>query len=317
MKDKLETSIITVTLNPAIDSTLYFEDFQVGQVNRVRREIADPGGKGVNVAKVVKALGYEVAVTGLLGKSNAILFHDYFEREHIKNEFIEIGGNTRTNIKIVSEKSGQVSEINFSGLHCLPTDLEKLDLKLKELAKPGSLFVFSGSLPPGAPSDIYREFITYLGKQGCKTFLDTNGPALLQGIEAKPYAIKPNINELNDLTGRTLKDEKDIISVMKGILTSGVSRVVVSLGAEGALAAESQKIWRVLSPRVPVRSTVGAGDAMVGGLVVGEALGWPLSESIRLATAAAAASVARLGTQAGSLPEVEKLQQQVIIEEIR
>jgi 1-phosphofructokinase len=317
MSARHQPAIITVTLNPAIDSTLYFKDFQVGQVNRIGCEISDPGGKGVNVAKVIKALGYEVGVTGFLGKNNATVFHDYFRQEQIEDYFIEVGGTTRTNIKIVDEKSGQVSEINFPGLQSLATDLLKLDSILKELAHPDNLFVFSGSLPQDAPLDIYRKLTADLVSRGCKVFLDTSGLALAEGIQAKPYAVKPNISELSELTGRNLQDDADIMAAIDQILATGVMQVVVSLGAQGALAANHEKKLRVIPPRVQVQSTVGAGDAMVAGLAAGEAQGLPLIECVRLATAAAAASVAKPGTRAGSLLDVENLRGQVIIEEIR
>jgi 1-phosphofructokinase len=315
MNYKQQPEIITVTLNPAIDSTLYFHDFQVGQVNRVDREVSDPGGKGVNVAKVIKALGLKAAVTGFLGKENAAFFHNYFRQEHIKDCFIEIGGATRINIKIVDERNGQVSEINYSGLRCEETDLLKMETALQTLAAPGNWFIFSGSLPQNAPSDLYARLLRKL-PNGCKTFLDTSGTALAKGISAKPFTVKPNINELSEIMGRQLQADADILAAMDQILNSGVNQVMVSLGADGALVATCEQRWRIKPPQLTAKSTVGAGDAMVAGFVAGQVRGCDLVDSIRLATAAAAASVAKVGTRAGSLVEVKKLCDQVIIEEI-
>lgn len=316
MKINQQPEIITVTLNPAIDSTLYFNGFQIGQVNRVGRQIADPGGKGVNVAKVLKALGLEVSVTGFLGRENAAFFHRYFAEEQINDYFIESDGATRTNIKIVNETDGKVTEINYAGLQCSARDLGELEAKLLNLAAPGNWVVLSGSLSQNAPVDSYARYIEKLQARGCKVLLDTSGPALQTGLRAKPYLVKPNINELRELTGSPLQAETEIWDAMDAILNAGVQQVVVSLGAKGALAASREQKLRVQPPRIEAKSTVGAGDAMVAGLIAGQAQGLSLEESIRLATAAAAASVAKAGTRAGSLDEVEKLQDQVIIEEI-
>jgi len=311
-----QRKITTVTLNPALDHTLYFAEFQIGQLNRVNKERLDPGGKGINVAKVIKALGHQVAVTGFLGIDNDKVFDAYFRQQQIEDFFIRVSGATRANVKIVDEASGQVTEVNFPGLTCSAEELAKLETTIRQLASPDNLFVLSGSLPPGVSTDIYRQLIALLQQSGCKVFLDASGEALAEGIKAKPYTVKPNLDELSQLTGRELLTESEVLTAMNEILAAGVEQVVVSLGSRGALVADKASRLRIKPPRVQANSTVGAGDSLVAGLTVGEAQGLPLTDRVRLATAAAAAAVATLGTQPGSLLDVEKLMSQVIIEEI-
>lgn len=315
-KQKL-ARIVTITLNPAVDRTLYFTQFHVGQVNRVGKERLDLAGKGINVAKVIKSLGHDVAVSGFLGRENANIFEDYFQAQKISNHFIKVDGATRVNTKIVDEASGQVSEINFPGIHYGTSDLQELENVIKQLAEETEFFVLSGSLPEEAPLDIYRKFIEILKSYDCKVFLDTSGGALAEGIKAKPYAIKPNLDELKQLMGHSLEQEIDMLNAVETLISGGIAKVVISLGGKGALVADKTQRLFVRPLDVRVSSTVGAGDALVAGLVYGEAQGMSLEEQARWATAVAAASVAQPGTQAGKLNEVEKLLPNVIIEEWR
>jgi len=317
MNQQKRTKIVTITLNPAIDQTLYFPQFHVGQVNRVGKERLDPAGKGINVAKVLRSLGHDVAVSGFLGRDNENIFDHYFQAQEISNHFIKVDGATRVNTKIVDESSGEVSELNFPGIHCGATSLQELENVLKKLAVDAKFFVLSGSLPEEAPQAIYRKFIEILKRSDCKVFLDTSGGALTEGIKAKPYAIKPNLEELKQLMGHSVDQELDLFKAIDTLISGGITKVVISLGGKGALVADKTQRLLVRPLEVKVSSTVGAGDALVAGLVYGEALGMSLIEQARWATAVAAASLAQPGTQAGRLKDVEKLLPKVIIEELK
>lgn len=317
MENHNETSIVTVTLNPAIDRTLHLPSFTLGQVNRVASERTDPGGKGINVAKVIKALAHPVVVTGLLGKDNKSVFQDYFRQEGIDNHFIETAGNNRVNIKIVDTTSDVVSELNFPGIIPTAADLDNLQQTLRQLAQTHKWFVLSGSLAPTVPTDIYAQFITMLNQYNCKVILDTSGEALVAGIAAKPFAVKPNLPELSQLMNSPMESDEEILGAIKQLLGQGISKVAISLGEKGSLVADCHQILRAKAPVVPVSSTVGAGDAFVAGFSVGQARNLSLEDSIRLASASAGAAVALPGTQAGSLIEVNKLINQVKINEWR
>jgi len=309
--------IVTVTLNPAIDRTLHLPQFAIGQVNRVASERTDPGGKGINVAKVIKALDHPVLVTGFLGNNNAAVFQKYFKQEGIDNQFVETTGENRVNIKIVDTTNDVVSELNFPGITPTTADLEGLQGRLRQLAQTHKWFVLSGSLPPTVPTDIYAQFITVLHQYDCKVILDTSGEALVAGIAARPFAVKPNLPELSQLMNSPMKSDAEILEAIKQLLSQGISQVAISLGEQGALVADCNQILRAKAPVVPVSSTVGAGDAFVAGFSVGQARNLPLADCIRLASASAGAAVALPGTQAGSLAEVNKLINKVQISEWR
>lgn len=307
MKSEEQQKIVTITLNPALDHTVHIPQFQTGEVNRAQQQRIDPGGKGINVAKVVRALGYPVAVTGFLGQDNSKVFNEYFQRKAIDNFFVEVTGAARVNIKIVDDHNGQVTEINFPGLISTSSDLAKLTGVIRSLTDDRQYFVISGSLPQGLPDTIYGQLIEILKGQRVKVLLDSSGAALREGIKALPDAIKPNLEELSQLMGKSLEKEDDIRKAIAELLAGGIKQVVVTLGSQGAIIADKEQTLRVRPPAVIAKSTVGAGDALVAGFVVGQTQGLSLAECARLGTAAATASVIQPGTQAGSMKEVARL----------
>ncbi|WP_312202487.1 1-phosphofructokinase [Anaerospora hongkongensis] len=307
MKSEEQQKIVTITLNPALDHTVHIPQFQTGEVNRAQQQRIDPGGKGINVAKVVRALGYPVAVTGFLGQDNSKVFNEYFQRKAIDNFFVEVTGAARVNIKIVDDHNGQVTEINFPGLISTSPDLAKLTGVIRRLTDDRQYFVISGSLPQGLPDTIYGQLIEILKGQRVKVLLDSSGAALREGIKALPDAIKPNLEELSQLMGKSLEKENDIRKAIAELLAGGIKQVVVTLGSQGAIIADKEQTLRVRPPAVIAKSTVGAGDALVAGFVVGQTRGLSLAECARLGTAAATASVIQPGTQAGSIKEVARL----------
>ena len=317
MNNYSEMPIVTVTLNPAIDRTLHLPTFALGQVNRVESERTDPGGKGINVAKVIKALEHPVLVTGFLGTNNAAVFQNYFKKESIHNHFVETAGENRVNIKIVDMTNDVVSELNFPGITPTTLDLDHLLDTLRQLAATHKWFVLSGSLPPTVPADIYAQLITMLHEYDCKVILDTSGAALAAGIAARPFAVKPNLPELSQLMNSPMDSEEEILKAIKQLLSQGIEKVAISLGEKGSLVADCNQILRAKAPVVPVCSTVGAGDAFVAGFSVGQARNLSLADSVRLASASAGAAVALPGTQAASLQQVNELINKVQINEWR
>lgn len=317
MNNYSEMPIVTVTLNPAIDRTLHLPTFALGQVNHVESERTDPGGKGINVAKVIKALKHPVLVTGFLGTNNTAVFQNYFKKENIHNHFVETAGENRVNIKIVDMTNDVVSELNFPGITPTTLDLDHLLDTLRQLAATHKWFVLSGSLPPTVPADIYAQLITMLHEYDCKVILDTSGAALAAGIAARPFAVKPNLPELNQLMNSPMESEEEILKAIKQLLSQGIEKVAISLGEKGSLVADCNQILRAKAPVVPVCSTVGAGDAFVAGFSVGQARNLSLADSVRLASASAGAAVALPGTQAASLQQVNELINKVQINEWR
>ena len=308
--------IATVTLNPAIDQTVSVNDFRMNTVNRGQGMRFDAGGKGVNVASYLADYGLNVAVTGFLGEANTQIFEALFEAKGIEDHFVRIPGSTRTGVKIVDEANQQTTDINMPGQSPSPEAIHMLFESLGRLSATCDWFVLSGNLPPETPENIYASLIDLLKSNRKQVILDTSREALIQGIQAAPDIVKPNIDELEQLVGHPLEGMADIEQAARGLLEGGIRLVVVSMGADGAIFVDNEASLIARPPTVLVKSTVGAGDAMVAGTLTGKILGLSLPECARLATAFSLGAITRVGAH---LPEVEILEaysRQVEIQQI-
>ncbi|UPQ89926.1 1-phosphofructokinase [Vibrio sinaloensis] len=305
--NKLTTNrVVTVTLNPALDLTGSLEAIQLGSVSLVKHSDLHAAGKGVNVAKVLSDLGAEVTVTGFLGKDNPELFHQLFEQIGAQNEFVEVGGATRINVKLV-ESNGQVTDINFPGVQVNQTAIAEFEARLNRLAQSHDYFVFAGSLPQGVSPQQYANWIAHLRQLGKKVLFDSSKEALRVGIEAKPWLIKPNDEELGDLLGQTLSTPEQCQQAAQQLGQSGIDNIVVSMGADGVMWLNQGEWLHAQPPRMNVVSTVGAGDTLVAGLCWGHMQNLQKTQLLRLATALSALAVSQVGVGVTSQQELERL----------
>jgi 1-phosphofructokinase len=307
------TRIATVTLNPAIDQTASIPNFTAGEVNRVEWEQSDPGGKGVNVASFLADFGYHVAVTGFLGSANSGLFESLFGQKKIEDQFVRIPGKTRVNVKIVDEVRRQVTDINFPGPTGTDQDVASLKQNIETLSADCDWFVLSGSVPTGIPAGLYGELVSLLKGKGRQVVLDTSGEGLRQAVSAAPYAIKPNIDELQELVGESLQTEAEILNAARTLVKGGIACVVVSMGKRGAIFVEAQESVLATPPTVTVKSTVGAGDAMVAGTVTAKLRGLALADCARLATAFSMGALSQLGPRLPDPETVKSFMDQVTV----
>jgi len=305
--------IATVTLNPTIDQTVFIPNFRAGEVNRVTQNQFDPGGKGVNVAWYLADYGFPISVTGFLGEENIQIFEGLFTRKKIEDRFVRIDGRTRSNIKIVDEVKQETTDINFSGQAPTGPDIQSLLQIVEAMTEDCAWFVLAGSIPAGCPPDIYRELVELIKRQGRAVALDTSGEALQLALPAGPNLVKPNVDELQELEGRTLETEAAVIEAARNWLAYGIETVVVSMGAEGALFVADNEVVLAQPPNVTVKSTVGAGDAMVSGTVAGKTQGASLAECARLGTAFSLSAISRVGAGLPSLEVIEGFMDQVIV----
>ncbi len=287
--------IATVTLNPAIDQTVYVDHFRPDTVNRGQGMQFDAGGKGINVASFLVDAGYSVAATGFLGQSNDDIFKQFFAHKGIKDRFVYIPGSTRIGIKIVDEAQQQTTDINQYGLAPSGDAMDALLQVIDELMASYDWFALSGALPPGVPASTYAAIITKLKERGKKVSLDTSGEALQQGVLAGATIVKPNIDELQQLVAASLSSEGEIEQAARRLLNYGSQIIVVSMGKQGALFVDANETVVATPPDVSVKSTVGAGDAMVSGLISGQIQELDLSECARLATAFSLESISHVG----------------------
>lgn len=307
---------VTVTLNPAIDQTLTIADFHAGAVHRVQEETSVAGGKGVNVAAALADYGFRIAATGFLGQRNQDLFRQLFGRKYIADQFLRLDGATRTGIKITDPTNQTTTDINFPGLTPTPEDMADLKSRLDTLE--ATWVVLAGSLPPNVSAECYAELTAQLRAAGHRVALDSSGEALRAAIEAPvhalPHLIKPNICELETLLGVELPNQADIVSAARSLVARGIETVIVSMGADGAYFVTAQDTVFSTSFPVAVRSTVGAGDAMVAGFVAAQLKALPLHEAARLATAFAIDALGSLEAGLTSVAAIDELTRRIPVE---
>lgn len=301
----LPSRIATITLNAAIDQTAFVPDFRAGEVNRVEWEQSDAGGKGVNVASFLAHAGHAVAVAGLIGRDNAALFDRLFAEAEMDDRMVRLPGSTRVNVKIVDKVRNAVTDINFPGLSGDADAFARVVAAAEGLAADGvDWFVLSGSLPAGLPVTAWRDLTDRLKARGRSVALDTSGEALAHALVAGPDLIKPNIEELSELVSLPLSDEPDIVDAAQRLQRGGIGLVAVSMGKHGALFVDAQEVLHAQPPAIAIESTVGAGDAMVAGLVHGALLELPLADRARLATAFSLGALGEIGPR---LPPAKKI----------
>ena len=307
-------NIVTITLNPAIDLACTVPEFAIGQVNRVATSRTDAGGKGVNIARLLRLFDLPVTATGFLGADNPHLFEKLFRNRGIDDAFIRVPGETRIGIKVLDLASHSTTDLNLPGLSPQRQHVDQLLLEVERLAKTAAIVIIAGSIPAGLNTDIIAELIAICKQKGAKVYVDTSGPALQCAIDARPSLVKPNIDELAEYVGRPLQLDEAIVEA-RTLVSAGIETVVVSLGADGALFVNKSGYIKAQPPKVEAVSTVGAGDAMVGSLAAGLLKGLSLAERAKLATAVSAAVVTHAGPGLRSLDEIETIEPQVLVTE--
>lgn len=305
--------ITTICLNPALDRTVTVDSLVPGQVNRIRMSRTDVGGKGVNVAVVCRRLGLEAQVIGCAGVDGYAKLQAKAKAEGIGCDFHTVEGAIRVNTKVFPLDGSGVTELNEPGPPLTAEDLDVFfDLAI-EKTQNSDYVVITGSLPPGCPAHTYRELIRTLN---VPCILDVGGEALRLGVEAKPFLIKPNHHELAATVGRELHTMEDIRGAAQSFVDGGVRHVVVSLGKDGALYVGEEGCFYAPEIPVTVKSTVGAGDALVGGLLYGLVTHGSMREGFRAGAAAGTASVMTEGTQLIIPEDFKRLISQVQIQEL-
>lgn len=306
--------IITVTMNPAIDKTVEIDQLIPGGLNRIRKVEYDAGGKGINVSKTIRELGGTSIATGFLGGNAGKTIENVLNEKSIKNDFIHVEGETRTNTKVF-EKNGAVTELNEPGPAISKKQIQTLLQKLESYADEDTLFVLAGSIPKGVDQNIYAEITRLVHKKGAKVLLDADGELFRTSLEAVPDIIKPNRVELEEYAGFDYRASvEELLDLARKIRQKGIGTVAVSMGKSGALLVKEGYEVRCPALSVKAHSTVGAGDAMVAALAYSWDQGLENESMTRLCIAASAGAVTTIGTKPPAKELVDQLAQQVIIE---
>ena len=281
--------ITTISLNPSIDRTVNVEKFTLGGLNRVVSSHSVAAGKGINVALAAAALGMDAECIGFMYREGSKLFEKRLMMNSAQYNFVWCEGSVRTNVKVFDQSTQTVTEINEPGVPVSEIDLQRMIDLVTHHAEISDYLVMAGSLPPGCPKSFYRTLIQNVEGLGCRCVLDADDEALRLGLEAQPFMIKPNRYELELMNGGELKTLAEIRSAAMKLIDTGVSVVAVSLGAEGALVTDGSETLYAPVLNIDVRSTVGAGDSMVAGMVSGFMGDNSLEDTFRMGVACATA----------------------------
>ncbi len=304
--------ILTVSCNPAIDKTYNTSNVMIGQINRMRDLVSIPGGKAVNVTKVLRQFDAHVTATGFVGGYTGEFIEEELRNMGVNTSFTNIRGLTRSNMNIIGD-DGYVTEILEPGPKILSFEREDFMDRFRELVKISEYVVLSGSLTEGLPEDFYAKLIKICNEHGAKAFLDASGEPLKRGIEAVPYCIKPNRRELEYAVGKKLSTEAEIIQAAYEYIKAGVVKVVVSMGDKGLLQITKTKVIKAVPPRIKKVNTVGCGDCVVAAMILGMLQGLNDEDTMKFAAGVSAANATTL--ESGMIPQdtMETLIQDVVI----
>jgi 1-phosphofructokinase len=258
--------IVTLTPNPSLDRTLEIDALRRGEIHRATSVRVDAGGKGINVARALRANGVEVRAVVPVGGHEGDQLVDTLAALGIEVVGVPIGAVVRTNISLV-EPEGAVTKINAPGPQLSADETATLTKAAVEAFEGATWVAGCGSLPPGAPDDLYARLATAAHAIGARVAIDTSGPPLEFALAGQPDLIKPNVDELAALTGRSLTTVGQVLAAAGEVRARGARCVVVSLGADGALLIDDEGAWHASTPPVTPRSNVGSGDSLVAGLL--------------------------------------------------
>lgn len=292
-----------VALNPCVDKTVFVDRLIPYGLNRVTRMRLDPGGKGLNVARILTNFGVKTVLSGFVASRQSEYLLSWLSGSGMEYDLHSIDGDTRVNLKVVDESAGRTTEINEPGFSIPPGELSAYEDRFVRLLKRLDTVVLSGRLPPGVPEDFYARCIRTAKAHGVRAVLDADSSALKAGAHAVPYAVKPNLHELESLYGHPFGGVGDVASAARQLVGAGIELVMVSMGEDGAVVADRRDMYKADTWPVCVKSTVGAGDSMVGALVYGLKNGMDTADIARLATAAGTIAVSREGTEFCTLDE--------------
>lgn len=255
--------IYTITLNPSIDYIVEVENLQMGDLNRMNRDYKLPGGKGINVSRVLNQLGVKTIASGFLGGFTGEFIADWLKKEGIQSGFTKIADDTRINIKL---KSSDETEINGLGPKVSENEIADFFRQLEQVAE-NDIVILSGSVPPSLGRNFYDRIIQFCEQKGAEFMIDTTGEELLHALSKQPILIKPNHHELAELFGVTFSSKEDLIPYGKKCLELGAKHVIVSMAGDGALLFTGSDVYFAEPIKGQVKNSVGAGDSMIAGFV--------------------------------------------------
>lgn len=307
--------IFVINLNASVDKKYEIDNIEKGKVMRAKSVQNTPGGKGLHVANVCTILGENTLVTGFVGGKSGKFIKDRLEDYHIKEEFLEIAGETRECLAFITNDSCQ-TEILEPGPSVSLDDQEKFISFYKDKLKEADIICASGSVPQNVPQDFYKRLIEMANKDNKKFLLDTSGELLKEGIKGKPYFIKPNKDEIEALTGRKVETLDDAVKEIKEFHKQGIKLVAISMGSKGSVAGFEGKFYKITFPRVDAVNPVGSGDSYVAGIATALNRGYEIKDILKMASACGTANALEEETGFVRKEMVNELIKNVVVEEL-
>lgn len=305
--------VYTVTLNPSIDVTLWTDDLDRDAVNHVIDEQREAGGKGINVSRVLRSFGVDNLCVALAGEENFDEFTSFLQRAQLRFELMKVGGAVRENLTI--RFSDQTVKVNRRGQPLSLLFVGALMTYLETHIHTGDIVVFAGSLPDSMRVQDYIELMLSAKHAGARVVVDSDCLKVADYERIRPWLIKPNIHELQHIVGETLADRAAVDDAVKTLQAAGVENVLLTLGGDGMVLYNGDAVIRAVSPRIEVKSTVGAGDSSLAGFIVGNEKGYSLADCVRLACACGTACAMQDGTAVATAKTAEPLYTQIEIKE--
>ena len=309
--------IVTVTLNPAIDQTLILDHLTLGEANHVVESRTDPGGKGINVSRVLRELGGQSIAAGFAPGGLGRFIEHELKQVGIPVAFVHTKGETRTNLTLITAGRHVTTTVHALGPRTDMRSVELLRRRLSPYLRPGSWLVVAGSIPPPLPPTVYRDLIAEANAAGVHTVLDAEDESLRAGLTAHPTLLKVNYSEFQAFVGEDLSDERRLIAAAERVHWDGVRWVLVTHSHLPTIAVNEEGVWRATPPRVDqVDSTVGAGDAALAGAIQVLADGGAFDGALRRALGAGSACVLRPGTLLCEAATVAEFERRVRVERL-
>ncbi|MEF2968428.1 1-phosphofructokinase [Paenibacillus sp. M1] len=298
--------IYTMTLNPSIDYIVEVKDLQLGGLNRMSRDLKLPGGKGINVSRILSRLGVPNTALGFAGGFTGRYIEDKLREERVRADFVPITGDTRINIKL---KAGEETEINGLGPAISAGESAALLQKLTSGLRAEDIVVMSGSVPPSLGGGFYDELVGLCETAGAGFVIDTTGEALLRALSHRPLLVKPNHHELAELFGVRLDSEEVIIACGRRLLELGARHALISMAEQGAFLVAPEAVYCAQAPAGTARNSAGAGDSMIAGFLAGLTRGEAAVEAFR--TGVAAGSATAFSDDLATREQIEELRRRV------
>jgi 1-phosphofructokinase family hexose kinase len=306
--------ILCVNPNAAIDKTVVVSPFRLNEIHRPKQVLAIPGGKGCNVARALKRLGETPAVSGWVGGFAGQSIETGLRHEGIQTAFVYTDFESRTCLSILDPENNTLTEIYENGDFVPIEKVEEFKDLFRTIIENYTAVTFSGSLPPGVPVDFYTQMLEIAHTAGVPAILDSSGEALRKGVAAKPLLIKPNEKEFADLAGKDLDKLADFVDAATEVSTRYQTMIVVSLGAEGAIATNRQEVLHVRPPQLTIKSAVGSGDCMLAGITYGLSHSFSFANAIKYGVAAGTANALMVGAGVFSQDDFECVLSNVTVE---